>query len=285
MVGLGKSRMRRQRSKYMVFSWWNLPSGVSRMSRHLSGSTSPTQRLEVVARGEVAARWRPAPPPARRRRPRPGRRRASSSSMSWVSWALATSGPVQGDGGHRLIDAVLDGVESGAHWCSYRGSLGRPRVRSPIDIALDFAGSGEDSRRLIVQPRPLPAAFAGVVGGRPSTGGRRGRSTSMAVWCRRWLISLQKSLAVADSGPVVAASGQSRQHPPVLKLEQPDLGVRPGPAPGGPLGLGCVRYRRPKRNSSSMSWRWMTSWRGLVPRSTLRVDCDTRQPLPGSPTT
>ena len=45
MVGFRKSRMRKQRSKYMTFSWWYLPSGVSRMSRHSSGSVSPTSAL------------------------------------------------------------------------------------------------------------------------------------------------------------------------------------------------------------------------------------------------
>ncbi len=75
----------------MTFSWYILPSGVSRIRRHLSGSESPMRAFRswpdekcfpaparITTRTESSASaWSKA---------------SSISSMSRVSWALAISG-------------------------------------------------------------------------------------------------------------------------------------------------------------------------------------------------
>ena len=55
MVGLRKSWIFRHRSKYMIFSCRNLPSGVSRIEPPLVGLGVADERLEVVAGREVLA--------------------------------------------------------------------------------------------------------------------------------------------------------------------------------------------------------------------------------------
>jgi hypothetical protein len=91
IVGLRKSWMRRHRSKYMTRSWWYLPSGVSRMRRHSSGSTSPTKALRSCPAEKcfpAAARMTTRTSSSASAR----EKAASSSSMRVVFWALATSG-------------------------------------------------------------------------------------------------------------------------------------------------------------------------------------------------
>ena len=91
MVGLRKSRMRRQRSKYITFSWCHLPSGVSRICRHLSGSTSPTSAF----RSCPAEKCLPLAASTTTRTSSSASARSNAASISsiiWVSWALATCG-------------------------------------------------------------------------------------------------------------------------------------------------------------------------------------------------
>src|SRR5688572_20462921 len=50
--------------------------------------------------------------------------------------------------------------------CTDRTTAGSPRQTQHSladDVALDLVGSGEDRRRLVVEPAALPAAVAGVV--------------------------------------------------------------------------------------------------------------------------
>ena len=75
----------------MIFSWRILPSGVSRMRRHLSGSPSPMRDF----RSWPDEKCFPAPAriTTRTESSASARSKASSiSSMSRVSWALAISG-------------------------------------------------------------------------------------------------------------------------------------------------------------------------------------------------
>ena len=65
--------------------------------------------------------------------------------------------------GPRHVGRAVDGV-------------GRGQAEHPLadDVALDLVGAGEDRRRLVVEPRPLPLAVARVaVGAAPQ---RRGRA-------------------------------------------------------------------------------------------------------------
>ena len=91
IVGLRKSWMRMQRSKYMTFSCWNLPSGVARMATHASGASWPTRAL----RSWPDEKCSPAPASTTTRTASSASassKAASRSSISAVFWALATSG-------------------------------------------------------------------------------------------------------------------------------------------------------------------------------------------------
>ena len=90
IVGLRKSWMRRQRSKYIVFSCWNLPSGVSRSATQV-GAVAADQAL----RSWPEEKCLPAPARMTTRTASSASARskaASISSMSVESCALATSG-------------------------------------------------------------------------------------------------------------------------------------------------------------------------------------------------
>ena len=202
MVGLGKSRMRRQRSKYMVFSWRNLPSGVSRMSRHLSGSTSPTQRLEVVAGGEVGGPLAAITTTRTSSSASARSKAASSSSMSWVSWALATSGRFKVMVATASSTLVFDGVEGGAHRCSYRGSRGRPMGALGDGCFAGFRwfrrrSSQLDSTARSACQRPSP----GVVGVAPPQGGRRRPARPWPFGAGAGSSRSRRAWRLADSGP------------------------------------------------------------------------------------
>ena len=199
MVGLRKSWIRRHRSTYMTCSWWNLPSGVSRMATHSSAPSLPTMLLEVVPGAEVL----------------PGAGQdddphvvvgvgAVEAGVEGVDQRavlrVGDLGPVHRDGRHGPLDLVADhrlilrhgSPPSSASTLRVGCSAGSPRplrrhglagqAEHPFadHVSLDLVGAGEDRRRLIVEPGPLPRAVAGVVVGiapqrRGADRARRGR--------------------------------------------------------------------------------------------------------------
>ncbi len=91
IVGLRKSWIRRQRSKYIVFSWWNSPSGVSRIATH---GSEPSPATSAV-RSWPDEKCLPAPARITTRTLSSASARskaASISSISVESCAFATSG-------------------------------------------------------------------------------------------------------------------------------------------------------------------------------------------------
>ena len=114
IVGLRKSWMRRQRSKYIVFSWWNLPSGVSRCATHGSDPSPPTRAFRS---------W-----PEEKCLPAPGEDDDThrvvgvgevEGSVDLVDerriLGVGDFGPVHGDGRHRPVRLVADRLETLCH--------------------------------------------------------------------------------------------------------------------------------------------------------------------------
>ena len=209
MVGLRKSWIRRQRSTYMTCSWWNLPSGVSRMATHVVGRP----RLPTSAfRSCPELKCLPAPARITTRTSSSASARskaASSASMSALFWALATSGRFMRDGRHRPVDLVAHHRLSARHgrppspsrWASsgrrhcVLGAAGRARGAGRAPVRRSRCAGSRSCRRRSTPPdsRARPAATI-----RPRDcpsasrhSGAAGPSTSRASACRRLLISLQ----------------------------------------------------------------------------------------------
>ncbi len=145
------------------------------------------------------------------------------------------------------------------------------------DVALDLVRPGPDRRRLVVEPRPLPAPVAGVVVARRATTAPPGRAPPSP--CRAGACSSRSSRASARC-PRAPGPGPWRGGRGCASCAAGTAAPRRRPR----ASRRCSRWSSnapassARRSSSSTSWMWITSCRGLMPRSCDSVELAIRQP-------
>ena len=81
------------------------------------------------------------------------------------------------------------------------------------------------------------------------------------------------------SGPRLAPFASRDSERQLCELEQPHLDERPRPGAAAARSSSSAPCSSARRSSSSRCWTWMTSWRGLMPRSWVSVEFATAPAL------